>query len=111
LTQIDRSVSLEVNDKGIVMSRFFLPVWALVLTACQVPVADPACRPGPAERSAWSQSTKVNTPNAYRDYLAKYPSGCYAAVAAERLKKPVKAVGIAGVKANGVSVGVPAGTY
>lgn len=95
------------------MSRFFLPLWALVLTACQLNLPEPACKPGPQEQSLWTGATRTNTAAAYRSYLAKYPAGCFAADAAQRLKKPVakpalKAAGVAALVAGGPQNAPPA---
>ena len=81
------------------MSKFFLPVWALLLTACQAVVPGEACKPSPQEQAEWTQTNRANTAAAYRAYLARYPTGCYAAAASQRLKKPVPPVAVAGVTA------------
>ena len=76
------------------MSRFMLPVWALILASCQGTMPDPGCTPDSAERQNWTSTTKTNTPDAYRKYLAAYPSGCYARQATQLLRKPVKTVAV-----------------
>lgn len=76
------------------MSRFLLPVWALILAACQGTMPDPGCTPDAAERQNWTATTRSNTADAYRKYLAAYPSGCYARQATQWLRKPVKAVAV-----------------
>lgn len=81
------------------MSKFFLPVWALLLTACQAVVPGEACKPSPQEQTEWTRTNRANTAAAYRAYLAKYPTGCYATAASQRLKKPVPPVAVAGVPA------------
>jgi hypothetical protein len=93
------------------MNKYLLLPWALFLSACQYAAPNPGCSPSAQEQASWSQAVRANTADAYRSYLAEYPSGCYLRTATERLRRPVNGVAVNGVAVPGVvQAGVGAGT-
>ena len=93
------------------MSRYLLPIWALILSSCNIAVPSDQCAPSAGDQASWSQAMKINSRDAYRNYLAKYPSGCFASEAAQRMKKIVVKKPVAAIKPAKIAAFEAGGSY
>lgn len=73
------------------MRKSILLVWTSFLSSCAPFFWEPSCGPDSVEGKTWASALKEDTPTAYREYLARYPYGCFATEAMKKLKSPVVA--------------------
>lgn len=70
------------------MRKVLLLASASFLSAC-LPGLDRNCGPYVKDGRAWAAAQKQDTQDAYRQYLADFPNGCFIDDAAKRLKTAV----------------------
>lgn len=90
------------------MRKYILLLWTSFLSACFPFTVERNCGPYADDGRAWAQAQKEGTEEAYRQYLAQYPDGCFVTEAAEKLKKPLPAKKIKKVTGGTIA---PSGSY
>lgn len=79
------------------MKKLILALLASFVASCDAALVDPSCSPSVDEKNAWATTLNARNEDALRDFLAKYPSGCYTAAAADALQREIKAQKIAAI--------------
>lgn len=82
-------------------------LWVSALSACLPLVTKDGCALSYEEHAAWDAALKLNTPKAFKSYLAQYPEGCYVARATKRLSAPVTPPPVKPVPPKAVKVAAP----
>lgn len=85
------------------MRKYVLLASAYLLSAC-LPSLEKNCGPYVADGRAWASAQKQDTQDAYRQYLADFPDGCFVADAAKRLKTAVMPKKVKKVTGGGTAI-------